>query len=371
MNNVSTEALSKRTLRAAIVILALAFPVFSGGRLRMAACSESDPQASAEPSHRAGRGFRNIYPDTHAQGLLAFLKMKFGMGPREAPPIPPELIPPYKPEVVPADLEAIHHPDPRRLQVTWVGQSTFLIQTDGLNILTDPLFSNRASPFGFIGPRRAAPPGVRFEDLPPIDVVVISHDHYDHLDSATIKRLGNKPRYFVPLGLGRWFAARGVSRVSELDWWQTSFIGRVLFHCVPALHWSGRSFLTFNRTLWAGWVIETPEGRVYFAGDTGYFPGFQDIGRKLGPFRLALLPIGTYFPSWYFKPMHLDPAEAVKAQVDLRARQAIGMHWGTILTSREPPAEPPLFLQKALKDAGRPPDVFVVMKFGQTLVYDW
>lgn len=324
-----------------------------------------------EPPHFWGGHFHNICPDIHRSGVFSFFRLSLGLGPKDVPPFAPGEVPPYKPDVVKPDLELIRHPDPNAIQVTWIGQSTFLVQFDGLNVLTDPLFSTYASPVPFAGPKRVVPPGLPFADLPPIDVVLVSHDHYDHLDKAAVRRLGNKPRYFVPLGLARWFRGLGIDRVTELDWWRSAALGATVFQAVPALHWSGRSPFSRNTTLWAGWAIETPRGRIYFAGDTGYCRLFEDIGRRLGPFRFAFLPIGTYRPAWYFKPMHMDPSEAVRAFEDVRAAQAVGMHWGTIKTSREPLGEPPLFLRKAMVEAGLSPDRFVVQKFGQTLAYAW
>lgn len=333
--------------------------------------AQTDPPAEKPPAHHTAHGFRNLYPDAHRNSLGATLRYLLGLYPREIPAIPPDQVPPYKPDIVAPNLGLIHHPDPGRIQLTWIGHSSFLLQLNGLNILLDPVYSERASPFSFAGPKRLVPPGVRFEDLPPIDAVIISHNHFDHLDKPTIKRLGNKPRYFIPLGLRTWFSRLGIDRVSELDWWQRSFIGETVLCCVPALHWSGRGPFRRNHELWAGWVIETKQGRIYFAGDSGYSPYYKEIGTRLGPFRLSMIPIGTYRPAWFFKPMHQDPAEAVQAHRDVGSAFSVGMHWGTFRTSTEPPGEPPIFLKKALAEAGLPEDRFVVMKFGQTLVLDW
>ncbi len=329
------------------------------------------PDDTLDPlSHRAGRGFKNLYANPPHGGFGAVLRWQLGLGPKEALPVPPEEVPPYVPDIVPPDLELVRHPDSSRIQITWIGHSSFLIQAGGLNILTDPVYSDRVSPVPFIGPRRQAPPGIPFESLPRIDAVVISHDHFDHLDKPVIKRLGGAPRYFVPPGIGDWLHGLNIERVSELDWWQSSFIGDVRFHCVPAQHFSGRGPFAFDRTLWAGWVIETPADRVYFAGDTGYSPHFREIGERRGPILVALLPIGAYRPRWFMKTMHMDPAEAVQAHRDLGARHSVAMHWGTLRQSDEPLAEPPIYLRKAAREAGLAGEEFRVLKFGQTALFD-
>jgi len=352
-------------LRLALV-LALGLPLLACAALR----PPGGDSGQAAPAHHAGRGFRNVFAEPPRGGFGSILRWQLGLGPKEEPPVPPADVPAYVPEIAPPDLDAIRRPDPSRIQVTWIGHSSFLVQAGGLNILTDPVYSDRVSPVSFIGPRRKAPPGIPFESLPRIDAVVISHDHYDHLDAPVIKKLGTGPRYFVPLGVGAWFHARGIERVSELDWWQTAFIGEVQFHCVPAQHVSGRSPFAFDRALWAGWVIETPAGRIYFAGDAGYSPHFREIGERRGPIRVALLPIGAYRPRWFMKTMHMDPPEAVRAHRDVGARYSVGMHWGTLRQSDEPLAEPPIYLKMAAREAGLADDEFRVLKFGQTAVFD-
>ena len=318
-----------------------------------------------QPSHHGPRGFRNPHlPDRGRTG--DFFRWRLGLGPEEKPAWPPGEVPSYRPRVVSPDLARLKNPDPRSLQVTWIGHATFLIQAGGLNILTDPMFSERASPVSFAGPKRLLPPGVPFQELPHLDAVVISHNHYDHLDTATVQRLGPGPRFFVPLGLGAWFQDLGLKNVQEMDWWQSAALGPVRFVSVPAQHFSQRTPFNHNQSLWCGWVLQTPGGSVFFAGDTGYSPDFREIGARLGPPRLSLIPIGGYQPRWFMRTMHLNPPEAVRVHRDLGSRQSIGMHWGTFRLTDEPLGEPPLYLEKALRDAGLPCEEFITLGLGET-----
>jgi L-ascorbate metabolism protein UlaG (beta-lactamase superfamily) len=229
---------------------------------------------------------------------------------------------PRPPERVPAD----------GLRVTFVGHSTALLQTGGLNVLTDPVWSGRASPLAWAGPRRRRPPGLRFEDLPPIDLVLLSHNHYDHLDLPTLRRLAREhgPHIVAGLGNGRLLAAAGVGPVQEMDWWEeTAVPGGRTVACVPARHFSGRGLCDRNATLWCGYALPGPGGVVYFAGDTGFGRHFEEIARRWGPPRLALLPIGAYLPRWFMGPVHLSPADALRAHRILEARTSLGLHFGT------------------------------------------
>jgi N-acyl-phosphatidylethanolamine-hydrolysing phospholipase D len=235
--------------------------------------------------------------------------------------------------------------------VTWVGHSTFLVQLDGLNIVTDPHWGDVASPVSFAGPRRLTPPGIRFQDLPKIHAVVISHDHWDHLDEATVIRLAREhdPRFFVPLGLKAWLADRGIDNVVEMDWWEEKQFHGVTFVCTPAQHSSGRYFRDQNQRLWASWVVQGAARRVFFAGDTGYAPELRDIG-KLGPFDLVLMPVGGYSGYKRHHPNHVNPEEAVQLFEDVGGRLMVPMHWGTFDLNREPPNEPPArLLAEALR----------------------
>jgi N-acyl-phosphatidylethanolamine-hydrolysing phospholipase D len=241
------------------------------------------------------------------------------------------------PPLVPFDRAALAH----NPSVTWIGHSTMLVRMDGVTFLTDPIFSERASPVSFAGPTRLVAPGVPLEALPPIDFVVVSHDHYDHMDTPSIAALAKRgTAFFVPLGMGELVESVG-GKATELDWWQTAMHGAVRIHCVPAQHFSGRAIVDESRRLWAGFVVEGPTRRFYHAGDTGYFDGFKEIGRRLGPIDLAAIPIGAYAPSSIMKFVHLNPEEAVQAAVDLGAGTAIGMHYGTFDLTDEPIDEPP------------------------------
>jgi N-acyl-phosphatidylethanolamine-hydrolysing phospholipase D len=320
------------------------------------------------PEHHTPNGFRNLHIEDKGR-FLDFLRWRLGLGPEEESALPPEEVPPYNPRVHIPDLNRLRHPNPREIQVTWIGHSTFLLQVAGLNILTDPIFSDRASPLSFIGPRRRVPPGMLLEELPPVHAVIISHNHYDHLDAPTVTRLGGDVRFYVPLGLAEWFQRRGLNRVEELDWWQSASLEGIRLHAVPAQHFSMRSLFDRNRTLWCGWVLETPAGKIYFSGDTGYSPHFQEIGQRLGPMRLSLIHVGGYLPRWFMRSMHANPEEAVRIHRDVRSQQSIGMHWGVFKLTDEPLSEPPLLLERARQEAKIPPENFVVFDIGETRTF--
>jgi N-acyl-phosphatidylethanolamine-hydrolysing phospholipase D len=252
--------------------------------------------------------------------------------------------------------------------ITWLGHAAFVIRIGGKTVLIDPFLSDYASPIPGVGPRRFVPPGIPVEHLPPIDVLLVSHNHYDHLDAKTIEALPNKRgmRVVVPLGLGRFFRQRGFRHVTELDWHQDIGIDRLKVTCVPAIHRSARGLIDRNRTLWGGFVLESSDSRIYFGGDTGYGPIFRETGRRYGPFDLALIGIGCYAPRAAMHMNHADPEEAVQIARDLGAERVMGMHWGTIIMTEEPPFEPPARFRAAAKAAGYGENEAWLMQIGET-----
>jgi L-ascorbate metabolism protein UlaG (beta-lactamase superfamily) len=253
--------------------------------------------------------------------------------------------------------------------VTWVGHSTVLVRLDGVNVLTDPQWSDRASPLSFAGPRRVVPPGLRFEDLPPIDLVVISHDHCDRVGAATVRRLwaAHRPRFLVPLGLKAWFAELGIDAVDELDWWESRSVKGLTVVCLPTQHWSARTLWDQNRRLWASWAVIGRDRRFYFAGDTGYYaPIFQEIGRRLGPFDLGAIPIGAYMPRAMMRFSHLTPEEALRVLVDIGARRLVAIHWGTFNLAQEPLGEPPVRAEAEGRRLSLDPERIWIFRHGET-----
>jgi L-ascorbate metabolism protein UlaG (beta-lactamase superfamily) len=254
---------------------------------------------------------------------------------------------------------------PGQMRVTFINHATTLVQLDEVNVLTDPIYSERCSPFSFVGPARVRPPGIRFEDLPRIDAVVVSHNHYDHLDLPTLRHIAARwpgVQFFVGLGNKVLLERAGLDRVTELDWWEERRVRGVTVRSVPSQHASGRGLFDANRTLWTAWVLEGPAGRAYFAGDTGYGPHFAEAARRLGPMRVAVLPIGAFRPEWFMGPVHMSPREAVQAARDLQASLAIPIHFGTFPLADDGEAEPVQALLAARADAGVP---FEVLGFGE------
>ena len=250
--------------------------------------------------------------------------------------------------------------------LTWIGHASFLVRMDGATFLTDPMFSRRASPLSFAGPRRLVPPGVPLDALPQVDFALVSHDHYDHLDLPSVRALARRGvRFVVPLGVGE-LVRRAGSEATELDWWEKTDVGPVTVHCVPSRHFSGRSLLDRNRRLWAGFVVEGPTRRFYHAGDTASFDGFSEIGRRLGPIDLAAMPIGAYLPRRMMAPVHVTPEEALQGAVAAGASRIAAMHWGTFDLADEPLDEPPRRFRAEAQRLGLGDDQAWVLKVGET-----
>jgi N-acyl-phosphatidylethanolamine-hydrolysing phospholipase D len=255
---------------------------------------------------------------------------------------------------------------------TWVGHSTLLVQLGGVTFLTDPIWSPTASPISWLGPRRFREPGLELEALPPVDFVLISHSHYDHLDLPTLVRLARRSddtRFLVPLGNAALLREAGVERVEEFDWGQAARVKGVEITCVPSQHWSQRGLFDARRSLWCAWVVLAAERRFYFMGDSGWYPGFSDVGRAFGPFDLAAVPIGAYQPEAMMRPHHVDPEEAVRAGRDLGARRLVAMHFGTFDLSDEPLDEPPARFHAAASKAGYDEAHAWVLRIGETRDY--
>ncbi len=314
--------------------------------------SDSSPLKS---DHFDGRRFFNPGPTAPRRGVTQLLKWRFGGDRKDWPAIPPG--PSFPPP--PASVDA------GSIALSFIGHSTFLLRLPGLTILTDPVFSERCSPVGWAGPRRARPPGLALEALPHIDLVLVSHNHYDHMDLPSLRRLVGRGSTSVISTLGNEAILKeaGFDRVGTLDWWESRSAGQVRVTATPARHFSRRGAFDANRTLWAGFMIASPAGQVLFAGDSGAGPHWAEIRHRLGPPDLALIPIGAYEPRWLMAPVHMNPAEAAQAHLDLAARQSVGMHFGTFKLTDEPVDAP----ERALAATGVAD--FTTLGFGETRVF--
>ena len=260
-------------------------------------------------------------------------------------------------------------PDPTSIVVTFVGHSTFLIQTSEGNLLTDPVWAERAGPYGVVGPQRVRAPAIGLEDLPPIDVILLSHNHYDHCDLKTLGTLARRfePIVIAPLGNARLLQSAGLRRVEELDWWQRATTPPMPIRLTPAHHFSARGPFDRNRALWGGFMITVARRDIYFAGDTAYAPIFREIRDRLGAPDLSLLPIGAYEPRWFMRSVHMNPAEAVQAHLDLQSAQSIAMHFGTFQLTTEGIDDPVLALEDARRARGVADGHFRMLGFGASM----
>ena len=358
----------KRSKRASRVLLTVAL------LLGLASVGSAEPP----PEHHHKNGFVNpLVSEPHA-GLLGFLKARFFSGEQWAGYDPDTYrVPTDTPATVPANLAS------ENARVTWIGHATVLIQHKGINVLTDPMFSKRAGPGGILGPARISEPAMIIDELPPIHAVVISHNHYDHLDLASLRALEEQAAarkggtvYFVPLGNRRLLAKAGIldERIREMDWWDASSLtvgGEALvLTATPAQHFSGRSLTDRNQALWASWAMEWNDFSVWFGGDTGYNEvQFKEIGHRFEGFDLGIIPIGAYRPRDFMGPVHVDPVEAVMMHRDIGATRSLPIHWGTFILSAEHPSDPPFELAQAVVETGYPHAAFEPFAVGESRSY--
>ena len=351
--------------------------------LGVSACAQPQRTQAAAPHHNE-HGFRNLHVDQVTQGFGAFLRWRWEAWRHNLPPPPRVPTPVQAPDL--GLLNAYGRTPQSPPSVTWIGHASALVQAGGLQVLTDPIFSQRASPFSWLGPKRAQPPGLALQDLPPIDAVLVSHNHYDHLDRDSLVALhqrsvetGHTTAFLVPLGLKALLTEWGIAGVQELDWWESAQVGGTQFYLSPVQHWSARGLFDRNQTLWGGWAVLAPDLHWYYAGDTGYSPDFAMIRQRFanqqapaagGGFDLALLPIGAYEPRWFMHGQHIDPAQAVQVHQDLGAKRSLGVHWGTFELTDEPLDQAPRDMQAAREAAGLDAQAFFVLAIGETRVLE-
>jgi L-ascorbate metabolism protein UlaG (beta-lactamase superfamily) len=302
--------------------------------------------------------FSNLNSNFRKPGTLSILRWMLGLHKERQPKTPSIGVPiPF------VENDGLALRDAAEDSLTWIGQASFLIQLGGKNILIDPVMSPA---IGWV--KRNVPPGLDWSALPKIDFVLITHNHRDHMDTATLKRLGPDPVYVVPQGLRSWFKQAGMHRIVEMAWWQQMSINGLNITFVPSQHWSRRNFNDVNTSLWGGFVIESNGVRLYHSGDTGWFDGFEMIAQRCGRIHAAMLPIGAYAPRWFMGPQHIAPEDAVRAFTALKAINFIAMHWGTFKLSDEPLDEPPKVLRAAWEKENLPERRLRIPAIGETLL---
>ncbi|QWT21871.1 MBL fold metallo-hydrolase [Bacillus sp. NP157] len=320
----------------------------------------TNPYFDASKAHHATDGFRNLEPDTRPPGGLKRWRRE-----RKEQNLPRPPVGGYEAFAQrwwqPADFSGADD------AAWWLGHATNLVRRQGLTVITDPVLGKRASPLSFAGPLRRTPTPVEVAALPRIDVVVISHNHYDHLDRDSVRAIAQRfPQavFLVPLGLKRWFDRERIGNVRELDWWASTEVGGSVFTFVPARHWSARTLWDRNRSLWGGWVMAQDGFRFWFAGDTGYSDKLAEIGRRVGAIDLAAIPIGAYAPRWFMHGQHVDPAEALRLHREIGCRRSFAIHWGVFELADDQLDEPPRLLAEALASEGMTPDDFMLLRIG-------
>lgn len=340
----------------------------------LSGCGTTNPHYDPTKAHHRPDGFNNNYIDNWGADQPSFWRWQ-----RERASNPPPASNSARVPVVSPDIAYLQR-NQHDVSVTWIGHSTALWQINGLNILTDPHFSERASPVRFAGPKREVVLPITLQQLPRIDVVLISHNHYDHLDRPSVMALnaqaGGPPLFVVPLGVDLWMQAEGVTHVRAMDWWQELTLpapgGDVALHFVPVQHWSSRSPWDRNATLWGGFVLQAQVAgapySMFFSSDTGYSKDFADIGARFGAFDFAQIPVGCYLPRWFMQRQHINEEEAVQIHLDLKSKLSLGVHWGTFRLCDDVIEAPMDGLPLARTKLGVADDAFVLFALGQTRV---
>ncbi len=342
----------------------------------LSSCATPNPYFDKNKPHHRPTGFENNYTQVAPKSLWTVFKWRLNGLINGIPALPTTPTAQTVPDLgaIEANAKAGTRMQPA---ITWIGHATMLVQMGGLNILTDPQFSQRASPFSWTGPRRLYPPALSLQQLPRIDVVLVSHNHYDHLDTASVQALnqqpGGPPLFIVPLGIKPWLAEHGISNTVEQDWWDSHTVRGVEFVLTPAQHWSARSPWDRKETLWGGFAAFAPDFHFFYSGDTGYSKDFADIVERFAArqgsksFDVALLPVGCYEPRWFMEQQHVNPDEAVRIHQDLRAKQSVGVHWGTFHgLCDEPVDQAPKDLAIARQQHGVGEGEMYVMALGET-----
>ncbi|GFO28856.1 N-acyl-phosphatidylethanolamine-hydrolyzing phospholipase d [Plakobranchus ocellatus] len=336
-----------------------------------AASCEDNEDGRVQPVFKDGK-YSNPWGVGHQKGFSERMKFFMGKSNANVPRSERELdqtLPILKP-----DFSAFAESPETGVRHLWVGHATSLVQFDGIILLTDPIFSDRKSPSQLIGPKRYRKPPCTISELPNIDCVLISHNHYDHLDYNSVlalyRRFGDSLCWYVPMGIKKWMSDCGVNNVVECTWWQEhNADSGFKFVCTPAQHWSTRTLNDENKTLWCSWCVKGPRHSFYFAGDTGYCPAFKEIGRHYGPFTLATIPIGAYEPRSFLGAVHTDPEDGIKVHKDIQSKASIGIHWGTFHNiAKEFYLEPREKLKKLLEEQGMPATAFITTKHGETVL---